>query len=284
MTDDAGSRAYATRSYQALRAAGLTRTQIRAAVAAGKLVRARKNVYLERGCLSDAMTAAVVGGRVGCTTALASWGIFVLESSHVHVHVTRHASRLRRTPDKQPPKVKLHWRPFVEEPPLDDIRVTIVDALIVATTCQSPRAAVASLDSALHLGLIDEANLAEIFRHVPARRQGLKHLVDARAESGPETFLRLILRALGLSFECQVEIDGVGRVDFVVEGWLVIECDSRAHHGGWEAQVRDRERDLTLAGLGYTSIRPWADLIFRHSDRVSMAISGLVAQHLQSAR
>jgi very-short-patch-repair endonuclease len=39
----------------------------------------------------------------------------------------------------------------------------------------------------------------------------------------------------------------VGRVDFLVEGWLIIECDSKAHHEGWDKQRRDRRRDLAAA-------------------------------------
>jgi very-short-patch-repair endonuclease len=73
-----------------------------------------------------------------------------------------------------------------------------------------------------------------------------------------------------------VWIDGVGRVDFVVEGWLVIECDSRAHHGGWEAQVADRRRDLALAALGYASIRPIAADIFADTPALGRVIIGML--------
>jgi hypothetical protein len=43
--------------------------------------------------------------------------------------------------------------------------------------------------------------------------------------------MRLLLRALGHRAEVQVRIAGVGRVDLVVDGWLIVECDSRAYHG-----------------------------------------------------
>ena len=35
--------------------------------------------------------------------------------------------------------------------------------------------------------------------------------------------MRLMLRGLGCQIEVQVVIPGVGRVDFVVDGWLIVE-------------------------------------------------------------
>ena len=43
---------------------------------------------------------------------------------------------------------------------------------------------------------------------------------------------------LGCDIALQVEFDGVGRVDLVLDGWLVVECDSKQFHASWEAQVR----------------------------------------------
>lgn len=79
--------------------------------------------------------------------------------------------------------------------------------------------------------------------------------------------MRLLLRGLGCTVDLQVSIPGVGRVDFVVDGWLIIECDSEAHHAGWAAHKRDRRRDLAAAALGYTTIRPIAeDILYRREE------------------
>ena len=38
------------------------------------------------------------------------------------------------------------------------------------------------------------------------------------------------LEAAGLSFEDGVEIEGVGEVDLVIEGWVVVELDGYTYH------------------------------------------------------
>ena len=71
--------------------------------------------------------------------------------------------------------------------------------------------------------------------------------------------MRLILRSIGCVFDVQVVIAGVGRVDFVVNGWLIIECDSEEHHSSWADQKRDRRRDQAAAARGYATYRPIAE-------------------------
>lgn len=152
-----------------------------------------------------------------------------------------------------------------------------VDALAQACRCQEPRSAVATLDSALHLGIIDEASLDAVFRRLPRRFGHLRRLLDGRAESGAESLIRLVLRTLGCTIEAQVPIAGVGRVDFVVDGWLIVECDSRAHHEGWDQQRRDRRRDLAAAAQGYTTVRPLAEDIFHCRDEVRRLLAATLS-------
>ncbi len=173
--------------------------------------------------------------------------------------------------------VRLHWLPLIDDVPRESTCVSIIDALAHAVLCQAPRAAIASLDSALHLGYVTEAGLAEMFRALPAKYRVLSPLVDGRAESGPETLMRLMLRGIGCEIELQVEFAGVGRVDIVVNGWLVIECDSKEFHDSWEQQVKDRDRDLALAARGYVTLRPTAAQIMYRPEEVIAAVKGLLA-------
>lgn len=171
----------------------------------------------------------------------------------------------------------MHWWPLQDETDATLGVVGLIDAVAQAVRCQAPRAAVATIDSVLHLGILSWAQVREVFTSLPARYQIVLRLVDGIAESGPESLMRLILQQLGVRIEAQVEIAGVGRVDFVVNGWLIIECDSRAHHEGWEKQQRDRRRDLAAAALGYTTLRPLAEDIMFRPHLVRDAIRGLLA-------
>uniref|UniRef100_UPI00197B290F endonuclease domain-containing protein n=1 Tax=Microbacterium sp. CPCC 204701 TaxID=2493084 RepID=UPI00197B290F len=198
---------------------------------------------------------------------LARWGVFVWDASDVHIAVPSTRSRLRRSPG-----VRVHWT----QSSADGWSSTdIVDALVLAVTCQPMRAAIATLDSALHRGLIGESDLDAIFAALPRRLRTLRRQLDPSAESGSESLMRLILKRHGCHVESQVDILGVGRVDFVVDGWLIVECGNKAHHNKWTAQVEDRRRDQAAAALGYVTYRPIAADIFWNAESVVAAVRGL---------
>lgn len=242
------------------------------AVRNGTLIRLRRDRYALIG-LDPAIAKAVrAGGRLCCMSLLRMIGVFVLDEDSFHVHVSPNAGRLPVHAES----VRLHWGALASQRGRLHV-VSIPDAVLQAVRCQTERAALATLDSVVHHGLMTVRELERLFEQLPARLAVLLKLVDGSAESGSETFMRLILRTLGLRFETQVQIPGVGRVDFLVEGWLIIECDSKAFHEGWERQKRDRERDIAAAMAGYVTIRPIAADIFTASDRVREQIAAIVA-------
>ncbi|MET2010823.1 type IV toxin-antitoxin system AbiEi family antitoxin domain-containing protein [Microbacterium chocolatum] len=256
-----------------LRAQGWTDRDVGAAVADGRLLRPRPGAYLAADASTDVVDALALGGRLACVSALAHRGVFVLDASALHVHLhTRRPSAPVSTR-----LIRRHWSTLRRMPHPRAASVEPLDALACALRCQPPRASVASLDSALHGGHLRMDELDELFRLLPRRHRVLRRLVDARAESGPETLVRLLLRSLGAAFDVQVVIAGVGRVDFLVEGWLIIECDSRAFHSDWDAQRRDRRRDQAAAALGYATFRPIAEDITWHPDVVRSALRGLLS-------
>ena len=251
--------------------AGMTRRRITAAVAAGTLVRIRSDVYVDAKVAAPVLAAARAGGRLHCVSVLALSKVFVEERPGIHAHYWRNGVHRPAGRD-----VVRHWGDLMRTPHPRSLMVEPIDALRQAILCQKPRAAIATIDSALNLGFIRADDLHELFGALPERKHGLRPHIDGRAESGTESLVRLIARSLGGRVEIQVSIRGVGRVDIIVDGWLVIECDSRAHHEGWEAQLEDRRRDLALAALGYTSIRPAAEDILYRPEVVVAAIKGLL--------
>jgi very-short-patch-repair endonuclease len=244
-------------SPHALAERGLSRHAVSRLVSDGVLLRLRNGRYVPSHIHRDLIDAGRIGGRLDCVSLLSALGVFVRLTHLLHAQFDPATTRL-------PPRhgVIAHWRRSSAEPAA--LAADLIEALVQACRCQCPRDAIATLDSAWHHTLVDEEGLAMVFARLPRRYRNLRALLDRRSESGAETLMRLLLRGLGVDVQVQVHIDGVGRVDLVVDGWLIVECDSRAHHEGWEAQKRDRARDMAAAALGYTTVRPIAeDIMYR---------------------
>lgn len=260
-----------------LRSRGITRL-----VREGTLVRARNGHYLGADAPEPLIQAVRVGGRLGCLSLLALHEVFVRDASRLHVHMERGDSRLREPAARVPLRARhagrevvLHWQPLVVPPARG--HVDIMDAVAHAVRCQPPRDAVATLDSVLHLRLLSGGEVREVLSALPARFRTLLPLVDAKAESGTETLVRLMLRSLGCDVRLQVRFDGVGRVDLVVDGWLVVECDSSRFHSDWAQRREDYRRDCALGALGLCVLRLTAEDILYRPEQVLACLRGLVA-------
>lgn len=267
-----------------LTSAGATGADLTEAVRARQLIRVRRDHYALPETDRHTLQAVRVGGRLGCVSALADCGVFAFDTRFTHIHMAESMSRSRSprsrfvalTPENRDGAL-LHWGPLIDVEAGSEHRVGIVDALVQAVLCQQPWHAIASLDNALFLGRIDLGDLREIFTRLPQRVQYLRELVDGRSESGQESVLRMIMRQALLDYEIQVEIVGVGRVDMVIEGVLVVEADSREAHDSWERHVRDRTRDARLAARGYISLRLLYPFIMYDPDFVLNCIRQLLA-------
>lgn len=266
-----------------LLAAGARSRRLTSDVREGQLLRIYRDHYALPGTPEHVIRAVRVGGRLACVSALADRHVFVFRHHPGHIHLLRGASRLRSPGDRYSPLatenrngLELHWQPLLRPEDVTAHAIGAVDSLAQAMRCQTPRMAVATLDSALNTRVIGPEDVRLIFASLPQRFGAIRALSDGRAEAGSETILRLLVRTLGLQFDIQVVIDGVGRVDMLIEGCLVVEADSRAHHSAFDRYVADRTRDTTLAALGYLSLRLLYEDIMFHPERVVAAILGLL--------
>lgn len=254
-----------------LKSEGMTRADLDRALANGTLVRARRDRYVHGAEHPEVLRAARLGGRLDCVSLMRHLGIFVMEKTPLHIQIDVGASRL----PSRAAGIRYHWRRSCA--PRRALYADRIEAIAEAVRCQGPREAIATLDSALHVGFIEEDELDLLFRRLPRRYRALRRLIDSRCESGSESLMRLVLRTLGCDVEVQVVIRGVGRVDFVVDGWLIIECDSEAFHSTWEQVKRDKRRDLAAAALGYTTVRVIAEDIFFRRDEVRVALQSALS-------
>lgn len=133
-------------------------------------------------------------------------------------------------------------------------------------------AGLSAVDSALHRSLCSRADLqrwADILAGPKAATVArVIAAADDRAESVGETRTRVILVDAGLPFRSQVEIRDsvglIGRVDFLVDGCLVLEFDGLAKYAGAAgdmalAREKVREDRLRRAGLEVERVI-WSEL------------------------
>lgn len=251
---------------------GMSDRRIRRAVDSGELVRLRPGHYADSSVDGRARLAVAAGGRLACLAELRHRGVWVLDSDQLHIHVPRTASRLRAGDGR------VHWRALADPGHALAGHVSIVDALIQAHSCLDCYAWIASVDSALHLGAVGPSDLPLIAAAVPRRSRRLLALVDRRAESGLESIVRLIALDLGLRVRSQVRFAGVGRVDLVIEDWVVVETDGSAFHDV-ALSARDRGRDARLVAIGRTVLRPGYSLVVHDRAAVARQLIGAVASH-----
>jgi very-short-patch-repair endonuclease len=282
MFDDASALIATT---QQLIGAGVLARQLRAEVSSGRLLRVRRGHYSLPSADPGALEAVRIGGLLTCSSAAGRLGIWVEDQPFTHLAMRQGASRMRSPRDRfaalsadNRDGCELHWWPFdADASSLHS--VGLLDALAAIIRCQPRRIAVAALDSALFEKKIGTAELRQIFANLPSRYASIFGDVDGRSMSGIESIVRLLVRDFGLRCEIQVRFRGIGVVDLVVEGCVVIETDGRGNHDGVANQRRDYDRDLALAALGFGVVRCDYREVMHHPDRVLAAILGALRSH-----
>ena len=117
--------------------------------------------------------------------------------------------------------------------------------------CAQEWTALVAVDAALHQGRVTYEQVGAYLRgsrRVLGRRRLQR--TSSRARSPLETLARVQLRGAGLDVVDGVEIGGVGEVDLLVAGWLVVELDGYEYHSDMWAFDHDRSRDRELGAAG----------------------------------
>lgn len=223
---------------------GYSRTAVRKAIDAGRLVRVRRGWLALPSADPLLLDAARQGLTLSCITQAARLGLWVRDGSQLHFAVPRPGAELR------PPGATLHYHAPILPRPRFALADTIENVLALVAQCEPFEDAVATWDSALNKGLIDRAALAQLPLRERARR--VLAATDPFADSGLETYVRLRLRWLGVTIRAQSWILG-HRVDFLLGERLVLQIDG-GHHTGRQ-RTQDIAHDAQLQLRGYTVIR-----------------------------
>lgn len=227
---------------------GFSRRALSRAVARGDIERIRDGVFGAGPIDPHVRDATAHGGALTCASVLQLWRIWVLAPTHVpHVWVGAHRHAHRHDGCRC---VAHHSR---GRPPLGSASLEV--ALVHFLRCAGDEAFFAAYESALRLRLLSVAARTRIREAIPASARWLVDLARSDADSGLESLLRLRLHLLGIRLDRQVAIEGVGRVDFVLAGLLILEVDGRGNHDGAGKRHKDLVRDAAASARGFETLR-----------------------------
>lgn len=243
--------------YRELRAQGISRSEIQDALALGRIVRARRDVYVHQPASEPLMQALRIGGRLACASAAEALGLWVPRDGRVHVHLWEGSTRLRdpRDPTRRLTRrgdVVLHWW---DVDPSDGTRCSMsaTAAVRCIARCFGVEDAIRVADSALQRRLASGEEMRIALAGSTWLEAPAIDAVDGLCGSGYETDAKLLLLVAGLAFDQQVVIPDVGRVDFVVCGCVIVEIDGRETHA--QTFEEDRARDAAALLQGYLTVR-----------------------------
>ncbi|MFB9716475.1 endonuclease domain-containing protein [Arthrobacter methylotrophus] len=133
--------------------------------------------------------------------------------------------------------------------------VSLADVLIHALRCLPWQESLVMVECAVGRG---DMTVPFLLERLPGKRNGkareVLQWVDRGADSLLETLARTHFRRAGIHVQPQFYIDGVGYMDLLLDGWLLVELDGR-HHAEWKQVKKDHRRNNLSVIQGYTVLR-----------------------------
>lgn len=252
-----------------LTAFGFTRRRLADAVAHGEIQRIRPGVFATASAPRAARIAAGHGGALTCSRALRHHDVWVLyedKVSHVWMGPTGRVHHQRCA-------CVAHYRPGRMQLGIADVE----HALVHAFHCHGEEFFFCAFESAWNKRLIKADARERIRAALPQTARWLIDFARGDAQSGLESLVRLRLHLIGISVQTQVEIPGVGRVDFVIEGRVILEADGKLNHEG-AMRHKDLMRDAAASALGFESLHFDYDMILHDWDTVVRSVLAALAR------
>lgn len=231
----------------------------------------------------DRMAAVLAGGPTALLSHLSAaqiWGLLGGRQRPIHVTVARNGGRKDRgVRFHHPRSINPDDRDMRHRIPVTSVARTLLD---IAPGPQLETA----FEEAIRLDLLDATALLGLLDRSHGRRgaRKLRHLAGNHLHSPDDT--RPGLEAQFAAF-CRrraippPSFNGLVGDHLVDAVWpaeeLVVELDSRAFHGTWEARERDVERDGNIQVLGYRVLRVTAGRLRRDGDGLEHTLRQLLA-------
>lgn len=254
-----------------LQALGCSRSRLGSEVRSGRIVRIRPGVFASLHASDEVVSAAAHGGALSCASSLYAMGVWTLEPP-TQVHVWMGLGGRGHHP--QSCGCVSHFTPGHMRIGLAPIELALVHAFV----CYGAEFFFAAFESAWNKRILSAGARASVRDSLPATARWLVDFARADADSGLESLVRLRLHLIGIRVRTQVTIEGVGRVDFVIEGRVILEADGRENHAGSAQRHRDLVRDAAASDLGFETLRFDYAMILYSWDVVVAAVRAAVAR------
>lgn len=232
-------------------AAGATDVDLRRAVRTGQVVRLERGLLAVPDADSELVLAGQAHGLLTCVSAARMYGLWQLQTpARPHYWHSNGRSSVGCVS---------HRLSLIQNPRYRTL-AALPDVLLHALLCLPELESLVMVESAYNRGDID---LASLFRHLEGSRCGTARNVLSKVERGAdsllETLARVLFREAGIATGTQVWINGVGRVDFLLEGFLIVEIDGIAFHLESRQFKKDRRRDNSAIVQGLPVLRFFYD-------------------------
>lgn len=252
--------------------AGFTDRNLRNAIVAGEILRLRQGVVALPGASPDMVGAVLANGLLSCGSATTHHRLWRLHEPKAFHLLCRHGAA----------RGAVVHRETVVPPDAPWPVAGLTDVLLHGLRCLPEMEAAIMVESALLQG---RTTLSYLRSHLPGNRNGAARrvldLVDGTAESPIEVVARILFRSEGIFTQTQVDLPGIGIVDFLLEGFLIVELDGATHLEPKQVK-KDRLRNNASTLDGYAVLRyGYADVVYnaqRVVDEVWQVLRGRVVR------
>lgn len=250
-----------------LLAAGFSRTDVARLTGSAGIRQPRRGVLALPECRPEFEAALRHNARVTCASAAGQYGLWLRTPPARHHLACNHGHGggfvRHRT-------VRFDAHPTL---PL----AAVEDVALHALSCLAPPASTAIATSAIRL---HDVPLELLKAQLTADRSGqvrkALHLLDLRAESIVEVDAQHLFRTHGIGYDAQVHLPGIGRVDFLIEGFLIVEVDGFAFHSSRNDMRRDLGRNNASTVRGFAVLRYMPEHIWFEPERVMAEIRAVL--------
>lgn len=243
-----------------LRRAGFTRSQIANAVSTGLVLQPRHGVYRTPGAAAEFVLAYEVNAALTCLSAAPHYGLWTLKDpDRAHLAASHHRLPAGSLTHGFGGNISTLLPPVL---PLKDV-------LVHALQCLPELEALVMVECAYNRGETDPDFLRRL---LPGARNGRARAVLQLAERGSDSLLETVARVLfrrhGFDVRTQVYLEGIGYVDFLLNGCLIVEIDGVGFHLNKPQFKKDIRRNNVGAAGGYRVLRYLYEDVVHHPEQM----------------